>query len=37
MVKAFEKKFAQKMQELDLNFKQIELYQQAFSHSSFIN
>lgn len=25
------------MQELDLNFKQIELYQQAFSHSSFIN
>ncbi|MDN6838091.1 MAG: ribonuclease III, partial [Staphylococcus equorum] len=37
MVKAFEKKFAQKMQELDLNIKQIELYQQAFSHSSFIN
>ncbi|WP_422055757.1 ribonuclease III [Staphylococcus equorum] len=37
MVKAFEKKFAQKMQELDLDFKQIELYQQAFSHSSFIN
>ena len=25
------------MQELDLNFNQIDLYQQAFSHSSFIN
>ncbi|MEP9851736.1 ribonuclease III [Staphylococcus aureus] len=36
-VKEFEKKFAQKMQELDLSYNQIDLYQQAFSHSSFIN
>lgn len=37
MVQAFQKKFAKKMQELDLNFNQVDLYQQAFSHSSFIN
>ncbi|HLR19530.1 MAG TPA: ribonuclease III [Staphylococcus sp.] len=36
-VKEFEKKFAQKMQELDLSYNKIDLYQQAFSHSSFIN
>ncbi|WP_415846413.1 ribonuclease III [Staphylococcus gallinarum] len=37
MVQAFQTRFAEKMQELDLNFNQIDLYQQAFSHSSFIN
>ena len=37
MVNAFQEKFSKKMQELNLNFNQVNLYQQAFSHSSFIN
>ncbi|MGI2315464.1 ribonuclease III domain-containing protein, partial [Staphylococcus cohnii] len=37
MVHAFQEKFSKKMQELNLNFNQVNLYQQAFSHSSFIN
>jgi ribonuclease-3 len=37
MVKAFQEKFSKKMQELDLPFDKVDLYQQAFSHSSFIN
>ena len=30
-------KFTDKMKSLGLHFKNIDLYQQAFSHSSFIN
>lgn len=37
MVNAFQEKFSKKMQELNLNFNKVNLYQQAFSHSSFIN
>ena len=37
MVNQFRKQFAQKMQELGFEYQNIDLYQQAFSHSSFIN
>ena len=33
----FQQKFTDKMKSLGLHFKNIDLYQQAFSHSSFIN
>ena len=37
MVKAFRERFQHKMTELNLQYNNVELYQQAFSHSSFIN
>ncbi|WP_418129362.1 MULTISPECIES: ribonuclease III [Staphylococcus] len=37
MIQQFQKHFKQKMKALELNHDNIELYQQAFSHSSFIN
>ena len=37
MVHNFQQKFTDKMKSLGLHFKNIDLYQQAFSHSSFIN
>ena len=37
MVQTFQNKFEKKMQELNLDFNRVDLYQQAFSHSSFIN
>ena len=37
LVKDFREKFDRKMQELGLPYDNIEIYQQAFSHSSFIN
>nr|WP_238908208.1 ribonuclease III [Staphylococcus auricularis] len=37
MVTQFRAQFAKKMEELSLQADDIELYQQAFSHSSFIN
>ena len=37
MVHDFQQKFTDKMKSLGLHFKNIDLYQQAFSHSSFIN
>ncbi|MGJ5712130.1 ribonuclease III [Staphylococcus auricularis] len=37
MVAQFRAQFAKKMEELSLQADDIELYQQAFSHSSFIN
>lgn len=37
MVHDFQQKFTIKMKSLGLHFKNIDLYQQAFSHSSFIN
>ncbi|MGV3041728.1 ribonuclease III [Staphylococcus rostri] len=37
LVKNFREKFDEKMQELGLPYNNIEIYQQAFSHSSFIN
>ncbi|MFL0499270.1 MULTISPECIES: ribonuclease III [Staphylococcus] len=37
MVKDFRERFQHKMTELNLQYNNVELYQQAFSHSSFIN
>ena len=37
MIKDFRQRFEQKMNELGIHFDNIKLYQQAFSHSSFIN
>ncbi|MGS0663907.1 ribonuclease III [Staphylococcus arlettae] len=37
MVKGFRERFQHKMTELNLQYNNVELYQQAFSHSSFIN
>ena len=37
MVKEFQQKFTNKMNEWGFNFNNIDMYQQAFSHSSFIN
>lgn len=37
LLQNFNKKFAEKMQMLNLNYDNLPLYQQAFSHSSFIN
>ena len=37
MINHFREQFAQKMHELGFEYNNIELYQQAFSHSSFIN
>ncbi|PTF58291.1 ribonuclease III [Staphylococcus chromogenes] len=37
LIKSFEHNFKQKMKSLDLPFRNLEIYQQAFSHSSFIN
>ncbi|MCU5746714.1 ribonuclease III [Staphylococcus sp. SQ8-PEA] len=37
MIDEFRNHFDSKMKELDLPFGNVELYQQAFSHSSFIN
>lgn len=37
MLQAFNQKFAQKMEMLHLTYDHLPLYQQAFSHSSFIN
>lgn len=37
MINRFREQFAQKMHELGFEYNNIELYQQAFSHSSFIN
>ena len=37
MVIEFQQKFANKMDEWGFSFNNIDLYQQAFSHSSFIN
>lgn len=37
LVKDFREKFDRKMKELGLPYDNIEIYQQAFSHSSFIN
>ncbi|QLK85848.1 ribonuclease III [Staphylococcus sp. 17KM0847] len=37
LIEAFEKRFNEKMSELGLPYDNIALYQQAFSHSSFIN
>lgn len=37
MVNDFQQQFAKKMNELGFTYSNIDLYQQAFSHSSFIN
>ena len=37
MVNDFQQKFADKMAKWGIHFENIDLYQQAFSHSSFIN
>ncbi|AVQ32841.1 ribonuclease III [Staphylococcus muscae] len=37
LVRVFRERFDEKMKELGLSYNQIEIYQQAFSHSSFIN
>ena len=37
MVKDFQQTFTNKMNEWGFSFNNIDLYQQAFSHSSFIN
>lgn len=37
MVNEFRQQFSKKMKSLGFEYSNIELYQQAFSHSSFIN
>ena len=37
IINDFKDRFAQKMKQLNLTYNNVELYQQAFSHSSFIN
>ncbi len=37
IVNRFRKRFDTKMTELGFTYQNIDLYQQAFSHSSFIN
>lgn len=37
MIKDFQYKFNEKMKMLDLSYTHLDVYQQAFSHSSFIN
>ncbi|EKU50440.1 ribonuclease III [Staphylococcus massiliensis S46] len=37
MIQEFKHRFDEKMQELELSYNDINIYQQAFSHSSFVN